>query len=270
MTDKKLSEYNRTLRFRNIVQKMASKVVNDERPGPRYGVVETVDRANNLAMVQYPDEVDPVAVPFGVSAVPLPGDIVRVEGIRGDRYIAEVKRAVGPAVDPVTELAFGMVNVNTGGICKGKWANGAGSGVTTIPVTSTDVDLNIGVQTVPVRPNRLLRISFRITGADCIGGGYLSTTLYLNWNGATPTPYRRNVKYVVGSGVVENGPVTDDWLIVTPSNATSMACKLYGVTNVGTAYYYRYATYTGQDQSQIMVEDVGSAQDFLDQGGIAG
>lgn len=197
------------------------------------------------------------------------GDTVMVTQYGGDMVILGGLRNNFNG-EPERNIANGIVNVNTGGACIGKWGNGAGSGVSNIPVTATDVDLYLGVAGVPVKPNRLIRVRFRIAGADKIGGAYLTTTMYVGWNGGGYGAYRRNLQYAAGAGVQENDPIFDEWVFATPSNASSFSCKFYGNTNTGTAYYYRYATYTGQDQSQITVDDIGTAEDFLGQGGVSG
>lgn len=183
-----------------------------------------------------------------------------VLGALRDNYSGEPKRNIANAI----------VNVNSGGACKGKYGDGSGSGVNNLPVTTTPLDVYLGVASVPVKPNRLLSVKFSITGVDRVGGQYIFATLRANWNGTGFGDYRRYVMYEAGAGTSSNYPVFQEWVFATPTNAATVSFQIYCSTSAGTAYIYRYATYTGQDESWMTVDDIGTAEDFLAQGGVSG
>lgn len=82
-----LSDYNSAHRLRDIIRKIVRKEIDQARPAPRYATVATVDAANFKVEVQYPNESTFAIVGMGKQVAPAVGDIVRVLGPVGDRYI---------------------------------------------------------------------------------------------------------------------------------------------------------------------------------------
>jgi hypothetical protein len=80
--------------MRDIIAAIAKSVVENERPGVRYATVISVDGPNRKAVVTFIGETSEVPVAIG-SIQPTVGQVVRIGGPRGDRYIEDV---MGPAV----------------------------------------------------------------------------------------------------------------------------------------------------------------------------
>lgn len=165
----------------------------------------------------------------------------------------------------VQMLATGMVSAATGGRCLGTWADGLGSGVQNIAVGTTQLDLSLGLTVVPVRPNRLLRLNWRLMLQDSIGGQVMINYVKLAWNsgGVFGTHSRRLM--TGNSGPYPSETMHNETFIVTPSNAFNLSVKLFAATTGGTAYAYRYSAGNEDDKSHISLEDVGSAKSYNEQ-----
>lgn len=86
-----LGEWTNSVKFRDLIRKVCMKVLDKERPKYVYAVVQSVDTASRTAWVLYPGDVEPVTVPYGMIAVPEgAGQVVRIDGLPGDRFIADV------------------------------------------------------------------------------------------------------------------------------------------------------------------------------------
>ena len=76
--------------FRDVVVKVCESVIERLRPNPRYGTVVTIDRVARTCTVRFPLETDAVTIPMGSIQPASIGQIVRVVGVLGDRYIDDV------------------------------------------------------------------------------------------------------------------------------------------------------------------------------------
>lgn len=79
-------------KFRDFLRRLVASELQRLRPRYRYAVVNSVDRVNRKATVTYNGESTPVTVkmggvqPYNTGA----GNIVRIAGLPGDRYIDAV------------------------------------------------------------------------------------------------------------------------------------------------------------------------------------
>lgn len=80
-------------RFRDWVREIVKDEVDRQRPPYRYGVVVAVDAVNKKVDVDFEGAPSTVPVRYG-SVAPSAGDVVRVAGLRHDRYVDDV---VNPA-----------------------------------------------------------------------------------------------------------------------------------------------------------------------------
>lgn len=256
------------------VETLASALgsMNPEGKTLRQGVVTHVTYSAGVLTADVCWGANAQATPtqyFLESYLPIVGDTVW--GVREGTFNIIVGKVGGYQIvggaETVHSLAHCIVSQLSGGAGKGKWADGAGAGIDNINVATTETDLKIGVTSVPVLPSRLLRVKARVELVDRVGGKYMSTLLKTAFNGGSLSTTLRNVIYNGGTGVTESSPVECEFKVVTPSNATSFACKLYAVFDSGNGYFYRYSTGNYADQSWMEVDDIGSAKDYLDQGG---
>jgi|KBSMisStaDraftv2_1062788.scaffolds.fasta_scaffold334228_2 hypothetical protein len=82
-------KFGTSTKFRDIMRKFISAQIERDRPRYRYATVVSIPSADKCE-VQFPGESSTVTVNC-TSVVPLSaGQTVRVEGLRGDRYIADV------------------------------------------------------------------------------------------------------------------------------------------------------------------------------------
>lgn len=86
--------YNTAARATKAMRIVAENAINRQRPAPAYATVETIDTTNRRCTVRYLDTTDPTlaAVPVSMGSISpaRPGQVVRIEGVLGDRYIADV------------------------------------------------------------------------------------------------------------------------------------------------------------------------------------
>ena len=77
-------------RFRDTIRQIVADEVDKLRPRTRYGTVQAIDLANRKCLVILNGDVDSVPVSFGTLAPVNVGQIVRVGGVAGDKYIEDV------------------------------------------------------------------------------------------------------------------------------------------------------------------------------------
>lgn len=80
-------------RFRDWVRAIVRDEVEAIRPPYHYGTVASVDTVNKIVMVDFEGAPASVKVRYG-SIVPSDGDVIRVCGLKYDRYVDDV---VNPA-----------------------------------------------------------------------------------------------------------------------------------------------------------------------------
>lgn len=82
-------KYGTSTKFRDILRKFITAQIERERPRYRYATVVSIP-SEDKCEVRFPGETGTVTVNC-TSVVPLTaGQTVRVEGLRGDRFIADV------------------------------------------------------------------------------------------------------------------------------------------------------------------------------------
>jgi hypothetical protein len=98
-----LDDYATSARIVEILRKVATQEIDKQRPRPTYATVTGVDRAQRTAFVLFPGETDSVGVQMGSIEPSTTGQIARIEGPPGDRYLADVigtPYLVAPGSDP--------------------------------------------------------------------------------------------------------------------------------------------------------------------------
>lgn len=102
MTSSGLEDYSTTKKIVDLIRRTIKQEINKERPAPAYCVVKSVDTANRRVFVQFPGETSTVSVAMSSPYAALVGQVVRVEGITGDRYVTDIVVAVGDDGEPVS------------------------------------------------------------------------------------------------------------------------------------------------------------------------
>lgn len=88
------ADYAYALKFRNVVQQIVNTEIDKIRPRYQYATVTAIDRFNRKCTIQFPGDASTVKVNMGSTQPGSVGQVVRVSGVMGDRYIDEV---LGPA-----------------------------------------------------------------------------------------------------------------------------------------------------------------------------
>lgn len=105
-----LNEYNSAVRMRGVIEKIARRVLNTERPTDKVGRVVDIDRGSGFAWVVYAgDEETSLKVRMYPGRQPQASDringaglgaVVRVSGPIGSRYITEILSDAGHHDEP--------------------------------------------------------------------------------------------------------------------------------------------------------------------------
>ena len=97
-----LQDINTAARVREAVTKIATETLEVERPRSRYATVMSIDKVSRTVTVKYPDEAATFVVRCG-SVIPLStGQVVRVSGQIGDRYVDDVIGDASFDGDPIS------------------------------------------------------------------------------------------------------------------------------------------------------------------------
>lgn len=88
------NDYDYALKFRNVVKQICTAEVDKIRPRIQYATVNTIDRTNRKCTVTFPGDVQPVPVNMGAIQPAFVGQVVRINGVMGDRFIEDVMGAV--------------------------------------------------------------------------------------------------------------------------------------------------------------------------------
>jgi hypothetical protein len=92
MPKTKFGDFTAATRLRDVIRSIVASEIEKARPAYRYGVVRSIDTANGLCKVAYTDS-DPTGVTVRMGLIIRPttvGQIVRVDGLSTDRFIADV------------------------------------------------------------------------------------------------------------------------------------------------------------------------------------
>ena len=85
-----LARQANALRMRDLIRRISRQVVDTQRPRYQYGQIVTLTPVAKRATVLFPGETTAITVKMGALQPTQPGQIVRVAGLTGDRYIDDV------------------------------------------------------------------------------------------------------------------------------------------------------------------------------------
>lgn len=83
-------DFGTAMRFRDVLRTAVRNVLDIERPPYQYATVASIDRTNRKATVKFAGEETAVTVYMGSVQPNSIGQTVRINGLRGDRFIEEV------------------------------------------------------------------------------------------------------------------------------------------------------------------------------------
>lgn len=92
---KTLADFDVAASMRDVIKKIATKIVNDLRPHEEYATVVAFDRTNRKCTVRYAGDANDVVLPMGTIQPAVVNQKVRIAGNKGDRYVAEVVSKTG-------------------------------------------------------------------------------------------------------------------------------------------------------------------------------
>lgn len=91
-------DFNTALAMRDTIRKMVESEVQRQRPRYQYATVTAIDRVSRKCTVQFPGEAGTVVVNMGALQPNTVGQVVRIDGLAGDRFVSDV---IGDPYDPL-------------------------------------------------------------------------------------------------------------------------------------------------------------------------
>lgn len=85
-----LGDFEYALKFREMLKSLVSAEVETQRPQLKYATVQSIDRAKRKCTVTYPGSTSQVAVSMGSVQPRDVGQVVRIDGLLGDRFVSDV------------------------------------------------------------------------------------------------------------------------------------------------------------------------------------
>ncbi len=123
-----------SMKMRDVIEDIVKDTLQKIRPRYQYATVDSVDAVNFKADVIFTGEVDPVTVNTGHFASLLSiGDVVRVDGIKTDKFIADIKSWDGTGVankQYVDDKVWDGNDITTGVLADARIPNLNGSKIT--------------------------------------------------------------------------------------------------------------------------------------------
>lgn len=119
-------QLNSAVRVKETIERVAMGVVDTVRPASRYATVVSYNTAARTAVVQYPDEAGTFTVKCGGVLPTANGQVVRIAGQVGDRYVDDVIGATVGTMTPTFSTVAANAS-NTQCILVGPSALGLGS-----------------------------------------------------------------------------------------------------------------------------------------------
>jgi len=107
-------EYAAALNARDTIARIVSEQLERDRPRYRYGYVQSIDRVNRLCQVQFVEGGDFVTVQMGSLQPQKVGQIVRVAGLMGDRFVDDVMGAAVFDNGTAREFSIDIMTLFTG------------------------------------------------------------------------------------------------------------------------------------------------------------
>src|SRR5690242_18343360 len=96
-----LGDFETALRMRDMLQKLVAGEVESQRPRLQYATVTAIDRVKRKCSVKFPGDSSSVSVSMGSVQPRDVGQIVRIDGLLGDRFVADV---MGPVYQEAPTL----------------------------------------------------------------------------------------------------------------------------------------------------------------------
>lgn len=85
-----LNDYRYALEFRDVLKEIVKAEMESQRPRYQYATVTAIDRPARRCSVEFTGEAVSVSVSMGAVQPSDVGQIVRIDGIAGDRFVADV------------------------------------------------------------------------------------------------------------------------------------------------------------------------------------
>lgn len=192
----KFDDWATAFEARDMFNQLIEEQVDKIRPRYRDVTVVEIDRDNRLCTVQYPEGGDPVPVAMGSIQPSAIGQVVRVVGLPGDRYIEDV---FGPVyVDSISPwIDATLLN---------SWTNDTAPAQYRRNGWRLEFSGVVKRASAPTYPSNL----FQITEPELIPGHYKNTPTACS--GGVNTLYIGTDGYVGLWGAVAGNPHLDTWL----------------------------------------------------------
>lgn len=95
-----LGDYQVALRMRDLIKILVTAGIDEQRPRLQYGTVTSIDRINRKCGILFPGASGSVNINMGAIQPSAVGQIVRIDGLNGDRFVSDVMGR--PFIESVT------------------------------------------------------------------------------------------------------------------------------------------------------------------------
>jgi hypothetical protein len=107
------ADVNTASQLRELISGLVSNEIARQRPEYRYGLVESIDYPQRKCRVVLNGDVDAVPVSMGSIQPATTGQVVRVDGKPGDRYVADVMGPVRVGAGELTADSVAAISINS-------------------------------------------------------------------------------------------------------------------------------------------------------------
>src|SRR6478609_1420506 len=234
-----LGDFMTALQFRDLLQKLIQTEVDSKRPQPKYGTVTAIDRTLRKCSVMYPDDVVSVKVSMGSVQPSAVGQTVRIDGIPGDRFVADV---MGPIYLDQPDMkgpvdVTGDVNASGNVTATGTVTGGSvtGTSITGTSVTASGAKLFLGTNDL-IRhddtTNRWHFLSDFATSSDDPGNADLQFRQGYYVSGASHSAIANAKNMVFAGGIIKTTDTSLGW-----TNRMQVSANGYGPTFAPSGFY---------------------------------
>ena len=239
-----LDDYRYALEFRAMLQQLVTEEVDRQRPKYQMATVTSIDRTLRRCTVRRPADTSDLTVSMGSIQPSTVGQLVRIEGMAGDRYIADV---MGPTYEPLEDR---LATFNQGiALPSGADITGLGFEKMRMAIRAQDLIMGVGNREVTVNSiswvGRMIAIGMG-QGSNTYQSGYIDMTMppdgtvitgvgmsnvtvaggaipFSNWHalyyippfGATGVTVMANYRMVLYTAA---GTIPNDWVCVAVRN----------------------------------------------------
>ena len=108
-----LADFETALKMRDTLQRLVASEVENQRPRLQYATVTDINRTLRKCKIQYPGETSSIWISMGSIQPLTTGQVVRVDGLLGDRFVSDVMGATYSDTESINVKSYGATGNGT-------------------------------------------------------------------------------------------------------------------------------------------------------------